>query len=309
MGPGPGPQGRGRYANRPHPSTAQVQPLQAPPYLASESAARMGAPAEPWAETLKTIMLVFGVVLVACFVSPWSFGDKLAFSWDTIKSSQDSTQKLIPLLIGGTGLLAVVLSLLPLTVSVRGVAAAFLGVVPIGLQAFLLGELSWQGAVGFVGFVTLIPGLLLRSEYHGALAARIMVTIGVLCVLAPLLVPSGDTIPLVGLLKSIGSAPGKAKLIPIIEVVWVLLTLLALLAWLPPPGTAGAKVLAWVFIARPFFDPLVDTLLTADLAQLGPALKAGFFGMLLLPLVLMAWTALNGYGFASVVGKSLEHEG
>ena len=266
----------------------------------------MGAPAEPWVETLKTVMLIFGVVLVACFVSPWSF-DKLSFSWDTIKSSKESTEKLIPLLIGGTGLLAVVLSLLPLTVSVRGVAAAFLGMIPIALQTFLLGELSWQGAIGFVGFVTLIPGLLLRSQYHSALAARIMVTIGVLCLLLPYLVPPGDPIPLIGLLKSIGSAPGKAKLLPIIEVVWILLTLLALLAWLPPPGTAGAKVLAWVFIARPFFDPLVTTLLTADLAQLGPALKAGFFLIFLLPLVLMAWTALNGYGCASVIGKSLEH--
>ena len=257
-------------------------------------------------ETLKTVMLVFGIALVACFVAPWSIGDNLSFSWDVIKGA-DSTGKLIPLLIGGTGLLAVVLSLLPLTVSARGVAAAFLGIVPVGLQIFLIGDVTWQSMVTFAGFLTLIPGLLLRSEYHGALVARIMVTVGVLCVLAPELVPQGGQLPLVATFKLIGAAAGKAKLLPIIKVVWIVLTLLALLAWLPPPGTAGAKVLAWIFIVQILFDSLVSTILMGELSQLGAMLKSNLFGVLLLPLTLMAWSALNGYGVASVAGKSLEH--
>ena len=310
-GPMPGqypPGGPGSpYANRPHPATTPVQPLPAPPYLASGTPARMGAPAEPWIDTLKTVMLVYGITLIACFMLPRSLSPEMVFSWTVIKNA-DSTGKLIPLLIGGTGLLAVILSLLPLTVSARGVAAAFLGIVPFGIQTFLVPEdIGWQGMVVFLGFLCLIPGLLLRSEYHGALVGRIMVTIGVLCVLLPLLVPQGGQILLVTTFKTIGTAAGKAKLLPILDVVWIVLTVLALLAWLPPPGSAGTKILAWIFIVKPLFDVLARTLLSMELGQLPALFKSDLFTLLFMPVALIAWNALEGYGVASVAGKSLEH--
>lgn len=275
-----------------------------PPYLASQTPDRMGAPTEPWAESLKTLMLVFGIAMVACFVLPWAISPKASFSWDTLRSAQGAA-KLGPLLIAGTGVLAVVLSLLPLTVQVRGIAAAALGFVPIALSGLVIGSFHWTVLLTLVGALTLVPGLLVRSEYHGAMLGRIMVTVGVACVLLPLLIPQGGSMPLVAMFKSLGALPGKMKVIPIIEVLWFAATLLALLAWLPAPGAAGTKILAWFFIAKPLADSVITTLITAD--PLGATIKAGLALMFWMPITLMAWTALTGYGVASVAGKSLEH--
>ena len=280
----------------------------------------MGAPEEPWVDTLKTIMLVFGIALLACFVMPWSLGDKTLFSWDIIRTQQ-STQKLLPLLIGGSGLLAVILSLLPLTVSARGVAAAFLGIVPLGLLYFLLGEnmpmqsvflwfaedIEWQSMVAFIAALTLIAGLLLRSQYHSTLTARVMVTIAVVCILMLNLVPQGGEIPLIAKLKAIGTAAGKAKILPIVDLVWLLFVVLSLLSWLPAPGAAGSKILAWVFITLPLINTLIVTLLKIPTSELGSQIKGAFAVFILFPITLMAWNALLGYGVASVAGKSLEH--
>ena len=277
-----------------------------PPFLASQTPARM-APAEPWAKTLTTVMLIYGGLLILCFVVPWKLSPDLAFSWDVLeKPNLAATSKLMPLMIGGSGLLGVVLALLPLTVSARGVAAAFLGIVPIGLHSFLLSEISWQGVVGFVGILTLISGLLVRSEYYASLTARIMVTIGVLCALVPFLVPVGDSLPIVELFKEIGTAEGKAKVVPILRITWLFITLLALLAWLPSPSSAGAKILAWIFIFQPFIERLSATLIATEPSALVDTAKASLDTFILLPIVWMAWYALTGYGVASVTGKSLE---
>lgn len=300
--PRPAQAGGGGYAQH-APATGQIAQ---PPYLASQTAARMTAPEEPWAESLTSIMLVFGILLVACFVLPWSLGEKMAFSWDMIRSAPDGKAKLLPLLIGGTGLLSVVLALLPLTVSVRGVAAAFIGLVPLGLMNLFVDGFEWRGLLVVAALITLIPGLLVRSQYHGSLTARVMVTIGVSCALLPLLVPSNDQIPLIEMFKAIGSAPGKAKVTAVLRVVWLLIAVSALLAWLPPPGSAGAHILAWMLIAQAFIDPLIRLFIMTPPGALATTIKGGLFVVLWLPIVLTAWFALTGYGTASIVGKSLE---
>src|SRR5687768_16688244 len=103
--------------------------------------------------------------------------------------------------------------------------------------------------LSLIGLLTLIPGLLLRSEYRDSIMPRILVTIGALCVLVPLLIPSGDSIPLVNMFKGIIDAEGTGKVMAIISLLPVLLALLSLLAWLPAPASGGAYVFAWLFIA------------------------------------------------------------
>lgn len=288
-------------ASHPH-ATSQVAPLQAPPYLASQTAARMGAPQEPWAESLRTLMLAFGIALVVSFVLPWSLSPQIRFSWDAIAAAQ-GTLKLPPLLISGTGLLAVVLALLPLSVPVRGVSAAALGFVPVALLALVLEKLQWQSGVELISALTLVSGLLLRSEYHDSLVPRVLVTIGVLCLLVPATAEPG----LGGTLEAIGQAPGKAKVELLLDLVPYLLAVIGLvITWLPASGAMGTDVLAWGIVVWPLITSLVLNLALGG-SEVGAQIKARLFEIFWSPVTQIAWAALIGYGTASVVGKSLEH--
>lgn len=280
---------------------APGSPHQAPPYLASQTAARMGAPQEPWAESLKTLMLAFGIALVACFVLPWVLAPKVGFSWDVIKMAQGKA-KLQPLLIGGTGLLAVVLALLPLTVPVRGIAAAAIGFVPVALMATVLATFHWQSLLLLASALTLVSGLLVRSEYPGSMVPRLMVTMGVACMLVPAFLQDASLIDQV---KVIGKVPGKEKVAILVNLVPHALALIGLvLTWLPSPGAMGTHVVAWLFIIWPIAESLIDLGLAGSGA--GALIKSDMFHVFWLPITLMAWNALTGYGTASAVGKSLE---
>jgi hypothetical protein len=284
---------------RPHGATAQVAH---PPYLASQTAARMGAPQEPWADSLKTLMLVFGVALIACFVLPWALAPKVGFSWDVIRAAEGKT-KLVPLLIGGTGLLALVLSLLPLAVPVRGGAAAAVGFVPLALGMLVLAPFHWHSLFLLIGALTLVSGLLIRSAYHSSMVPRVMVTVGVVCLLIPMLVPDAA---LIDLFKGIGSAPGKAKVGILIALVFYVLAITGLiLTWLPTPSAMGTNIVAWLLILWPLVIALLVQLVLAG--HMGERIKTDMFGLLWSPVTQVAWAALLGYGVASLVGKSLEH--
>jgi hypothetical protein len=293
------PQGIPPYGAHPPGTTAQVAH---PPYLASQTAARMGAPQEPWADLLKALMLVFGIALVACFVLPWALAPKVGFSWDVIQAAEGKL-KLLPLLIGGTGLLALVLALLPLAVPVRGGAAAAVGFVPLALGALVIGEFHWHSLVMLIGALTLVSGLLVRSAYHSSIVPRIMVTIGVLCLFVPMLVPE---LALIDLFKLVGAVPGKAKVgILIGLLVYVLAIVGLILTWLPTPSAMGTHIVAWVLIVWPLITSLFVDLALAG--EVGARIKSDMFGLLWSPVTEVAWAALLGYGVATLVGKSLEH--
>jgi len=313
MGQGPGfsphgPTGAQPLNFDPRPATEQVKPLPKPqpPYLASQTGERTDSPVEPWGESLKTLMLVFGVLLVACFVAPWAVGEgQTVFSWTFIKNAPNAFGKLQPLLLAGTGVLAVVIGALPLAVGARGIAAALLGIAPVVyVSVGHGGAVSWQSLVVLLGALTLVPGLVLRSQYTGALLARILVTIGVICLLLPLLIPQGGALPIVGMFKMIGAAPGKTKILAILTVVPPVLAVLSLIAWLKAPSRAGAIIFAWIFISLPMVVSLAGWLLNPEI---GASLKANLFGIFYLPIAAMGWAAFIGYGVATAVGKKLEH--
>ena len=282
-----------------------------PPYLASETDGRVYAPREPWAHSLKTLLLVFGVLLAACFVAPWGVaGGKTIFSW-SILTGPGLVTKLLPLLLGGSAILAVVFSLTPLSVAGRGLAAGLLGLVclhtlPVialvdGLKSGFEPMLLTHSALAIIATATLIPGLLLRSQYRSALLPRILTTIGVLCAIAPFLIPVGGAIPLVGAFKSAIATPLQVG--PIVTLTFVVITILALLVWLPASTGAGAVILAWLLLARLIAEPWINTFAHGfDIDSIKAQLSAIFY----LPLAGLAWTTLCGYGIASFYGKKLE---
>jgi hypothetical protein len=283
-----------------------AQPHTPPPYLASQTLERMGAPQEPWAHLLGTLLLVLGIGLVACFVLPWQIGEEVMFSWSAVASSP-GVQKLTPLLIGITGVCGVVLGLLPLATVVRGIAAAALGALPMMLQALVINGFSVAGLFGFLGTLALVSGLLLRSEYQAALLPRVLTTVGVVLFLLVLLVPSDGQVPLVAHVKAVGGLPGRMKIVAILQLLWDVVPLFGLLCWWPPPGAAGTKILAWVVITQPVVQSLSVNLVTPHPEGLATSIENGIFAWFLGPLAVMAWLCLLGYGIATVLGKQLEH--
>lgn len=310
-------------AHAPGPAApAPVLPPATPPYLASQTHNRVEAPQEPWVGTLELLMFMFGVSLVLFFVLPWTLTPKTQFSWDVL-GELSGKYKLPPLLLIGSGILAAVLSRLPLSVKARGVSALVAGYVPLVLLALLLsvpatvdvlagkgagegaGEGAiWQRALSLVASLTLIAGLLLRSQYHPALLARLLVTIGAACLLVPQLVPDNA---LLAVAKGIGDAPGKSKLVGIALLVPSALTVIGLLlTWLPTSGPVGTRIIAWLLILWPLAATITSAVATAE-GPLGDVIKGGLYTILWHPSSIVAWTCLTGYGLASILGKSLEH--
>jgi hypothetical protein len=274
-----------------------------PPYLASESGHRASNPIEPWAETLKTLMLVFGVLLVACFVAPWRVEPgHTIFSWTILGTSGlPASMKVLPILFAVTGVLAVVLGALPLATQVRAFAAAGIGLAPT-IYGAVDPPFQWQELVGVIGMVTLVSGLLIRSQYTGAILGRILATIGAVCVLLTLLIPEGGgDPPLIGAFKALGTNHTIPALILIVPAV---LALVSMLVWLPGPGHAGTHIIAWVWIVWPLVASIL-TLINGE--NIGAQLKGSLDGFLYTPMALMSWAALVGYGVASAAGKQLEH--
>jgi hypothetical protein len=134
---------------------------------------------------------------------------------------------------------------------------------------------------------------------------RILATVGVLCIVLPLVVPEGGVVPLKAVFTAIGDAPGKHKVLAIFKLTPLILALLSLLVWMPAPSSAGAKVIAWLFIIH---GAVVGYVALVIRGHLGDVIKADLNNALLSGWVAAAWLALLGYGLATVFGKSLEQQ-
>src|SRR5262249_1891525 len=102
---------------------------QRPQYLASQSMARDMAPTEPWAGSLRGMMIFFGIVLVATVALPVALSP-MRFMWEVLTSSVPIQQKLWPLVLAAGGLLALLFGLLPVPTAARGIVAAIVGILP-----------------------------------------------------------------------------------------------------------------------------------------------------------------------------------
>jgi hypothetical protein len=295
----------------------------APPYLASQTAARAGRPIEPWKDSLRLIMFIWGALLLAAFATPVSL-DPLIFNWDAVIHAGGAKDALPPLIMAAVGLLSIVVAAIPLSPSPRGAIATLLALSGVIVPTVINGMPPWTTLVATGGMLVLIPSLLARHEYRDATLSRIFVTIGTLAALVPWVVPQHDRIPLVELFKAAIDSPGKEKIVLLLVLVQIVILVLALLAWLPAPSSGIAKPLAWILIVWPLVMHAAILFLLGDPAMVektpfaGAASwisgNGGLFGgevggsmaMLTGSGIGVAYLALIGYGGATVIGKNLE---
>jgi hypothetical protein len=297
---GTGPMSGGMGINAPNSYTPPALPVVAQqPYLSSSPSQVARIAGDPWLTPLRVVMFMWGLVLLAVFATPLSL-DPLTFHWDGI-DKLGTTGQLLTLLSPAIGLLAVIMSLLPMPTRARGVLAALLGLAGLVVPIVIIGELpAWQLLLVLGGTLVLFVGLLLRNTYTDSLLARALVTAGVICVLLPYLVPLHGEIALVNTFKVLVAGPSKARIMPIVEVVLIALVVMSLLAWIPPPATGGAKVFAWTILLWDTAARALGALVaTSDIVEVAKATPAGLDAWA----ELAALVAIAGYGLATTVSR------
>ena len=269
------------------------------PYM-GQHAPRAGRPIEPWKDALPLLMIVWGIATLVSFAMPQSTSP-MAFSWDVLGDAPGKLKVLI-LLPAVIGLLGAVLGALPMLPMPRGILATLVGVSVVITPIAVIGAAPpWQALLMLVGILFILPGLLLRNEYVESSTPRIMVTIGVVLVLAPLLVPEHGEIPLIGMFKELVN--GHIRGTSLAMIVMVLLAVLCLLVWLPAPSTAASKIFAWLWMLAP---AALTLLAFIDVGSHAPDLIKQS------PAKLVEWVPMTtcsvfiGYGLATVLGKQLE---
>jgi hypothetical protein len=305
MGPGPmGPGGPAPMPPRPHPITGAPNPymIQKPP--------RPNRPVEPWKDSLRLQMFIWGGVLILAFLTPLTIEPGLTFQWDTIIDAP-GIAKLDPLLIASVGLLGILLAIIPTSPPPRGLVAGLLGATGVLLSP-LIHIFTGKGDFGLgtvlqlcilLSPILLVPGLLLRNEYRDSIMPRILVMIGVLLVLAAYLIPVNDKMALVQAFDILADAEGKEKVGGILELLPLLYALMSLLVWLPAPGSGIGKVTAWLWITLPALNLIVELLLGG---HIGDVVKGQPYAALMSWAPISSYLVFTGYGFATVFGKQLE---
>ncbi|MBA3541256.1 MAG: hypothetical protein H0T79_16715 [Deltaproteobacteria bacterium] len=303
-----------------------------PQYLASGTAARAGRPIEPWKDGLRLMMFLWGGALLLLFVFPVLI-DPLVFNWDVIANAQNGKQLVQPLLLAGTGLLAIVFAALPLPTGTRGALALVLGLGGALTPMLINGLPEWPVLTTAAGMILLIPGLLLRDEYRESMLPRVLVTLGAILALLMFVVPRHGEIMLVNTFKALIEAPGSSKVLSGVMLGYVVMLLLSFLVWLPAPATGGAKILMWLFLVWPaiifalflvlledLFGPSLGNIVThapgtllswvGGLGAPGGGEGGARMAMMQLLFTFMAiptaFGVLIGYGGASALGKTLE---
>lgn len=297
---GTGPMSGGMGINAPNSYTPPALPVvPSQPYISSSPSQVARVYGDPWLTPLRLVMFVWGLVLLAVFATPLSL-DPITFHWDGI-DKLGTTAQLLTLLSPAIGLLALIMSLLPMPTRARGVLAALLGLAGLIVPIVIIGEMPpWQMLLVLGGTLVLFVGLVLRNTHTDSLLARGLVTAGVICVLLPYLVPLHGEIALVNTFKVLVAGPGKARIMPIVEVVLISLVVMSLLAWIPPPATGGAKVFAWTIL---LWDTCARALgaivVTGDIVDVAKTTPVGLDAWA----ELAALVAIAGYGLAVTVSR------
>ncbi len=289
-------------------------PIARPKFLASETNARALAPVEPWAASLRLLMIVFGTLLVATFVAPWTTGEPhTTFSWQVLSRAPTTSQKLLPIAIVVAGLLALVLGILPASTRARGAGALAAGGILFALFGFAFmhnnsGPLGWRGYAIIATMLTGPAGLLLRAKYPASPAARVLGTIAGLATLAVFLIPIDGQVPIKAL-KLLTDQGGTARVIGYSGYLVLAAGAACLMVWMPPSATPLATLLAWANIL--LVPILIATVLIVassgehiDFKLIARAPVATIYPMIWFA----AASALYGYGMATLIGKTHEKQ-
>ncbi len=295
--------------------TERVAPLPPP---AEEFASSL---AEEWDESLATLLLVFGVLLIACFVAPWSVGSgqsKTLFAWSVYTlEGAPLREKILPALITGTGLISILVGAFRVGPSSRALLAASLGLSPLAFQVVNTKPFAWQSSVFVLGTVLVVSGLLLRSKHNQSKVPKIMVSIAVLMLLAVYLVPVHGVVPIAGLLDFMADVEGAQKIVVILGIVGksqviglfpFICILLSLLVWMPGSNHMVTKSLAVLLLFSAFLaglGVLIALLVAGD--DLAP-FKAQLSTFVFLPLAFSSWLGIASYGICGLVNAKLKPE-
>ncbi|MEO7731953.1 MAG: hypothetical protein ABIY55_13340, partial [Kofleriaceae bacterium] len=291
---------------QPMPQPMAIPAAQPPPYHASQSLMQHRRPVDPWRDSLRAMMFIWGVLLLAAFATPLTTKPGLTFLWNQILDGA-GTARLPALVLVAVGVLSVIIAVIPMPTAPRGVIATLLGLAGILVPILLVGVPPWQALLVMAGTLLLIPGLVIRSEYLGSMLPRVLVTLGALAMLLPLLLPQNGALPLIGMFKQVIDLPGSAKLLPALQLGLVVIVVIALLfTWMPAPVNGGAKLWAWLIILWSLithFSGLLlaghlgDAIVSSPHAALVPWIYGGLGA---------AYLVIIGYGLASALGKQLE---
>ncbi len=284
-------------------STGHSGPTGQPAYLAMRNAGREGRPRDPYRDSLRVLVLIFGVLVVA----------RLAVPQSTTPMTMGFTQLfdgtglalVTSLAIAAMGVLGILLSFVPMPSAARGAVVGLLGtlvmVVP-QVQQVMAHSFQWQSVLAVVAMVLLLPGLVLRSKYTDATLPRLLVTLGVLAYLATVLVPDGHGIPLVNDMQAVirGAFPTAV----LFRLITTVLVILSLLAWLPTPGTGGAGLWFWLLVLLVLAMHVLELVFgNGNIGAMISTMPAVALFQWAIPATAMVFV---GYGWAAALGKSLE---
>lgn len=294
------------------PPIMPIPAAQPPPYLASQTVSRSGQPLEPWRDSLRLMMFLWGFALLAAFATPLHTSPHLLFNWNLVLDGE-GTARLPPLMLAAVGLLSVIVAIIPMQPAARGFIAALLGLAGIGVPIALVGVPPWQLLISMIGVLVLVPSLLVRNAYRYAVIPRLLVTLGAIGILLPFLLPQDGAIPLVNLFKRLIDLPGAAKVGAALELGLITVVVMSLLAWLPAPVTGAATVWAWLLILWALITHATLLVLAGNLGGVitgtpNQAIVSWIAGGASATGIALgsAYLVLVGYGLASVLGKQLE---
>lgn len=307
------------------PVPAMPQPMGYSPMQPSPGSTAIVTAQAPLAGGLQIVLIVFGALLLAAFVTPVATKPETKFWWDGLTDLK-AAYKLMPIFMAAGGLLGVLLGAIPLPATGRAVAATALGAIPLLYAPLAVNpEAEWQYIANGVGAILVPAGLLLRSSRPGNVLGGVLATLGALAVLAVWLVPVHDKIPLQAAFDVLGSEmPTKLKVALFMPVLYVLFAVLALGVWLPSAG--AAKAFAWIWILGAIivhFAILIGVGDIADMVDRSPNISlfaglefiaraeqsrdlAAAEALMLTPsgVIASAYSAFAGYGLATLLGKS-----
>ena len=312
---------RSNAPSQPPPLGPMLRPSQPPPIFgmpANGYPAPMPAPSqnyprqviggivEPWRESIKLVMIVWGFLVIAALATPLNM-DPLAFSWEALIHGEGTAR--IPFLVeAALGVLGIVVALLPMPVIARGALAALLGLGVIATPIALSGAVpEWHQLVVLASVLLIVPGLLMRAGYPDAVLPRVIITACVIGFIVPELVPQNGHIPLIDTIKAVMDAPGKAKIEHALHLARIVLVVLTLLVWMPAPTTAGGTMFAWlIMLTIGLAISLVDVGLAIGLDDHAVDIVTKTPAVAITWVVPTACLAFVGYGLATVIGKQLE---
>jgi hypothetical protein len=252
-----------------------------------------------WEQRLRQVSLTAGMVLVVAALVPATVtGSDPRFLWQT---AQAADELFLLVLIGATGLGALVVGTVRIPLTGRALAVLALGLPALTFQTVVMGldargGPGWQVVFTIAGLTLVATGSLARATYWGSLLARLVCTLGVLMTVVAHAAPVDGGRSVIGAaIESAGHAQGLTHVLWIATLVPLAAGLGGLLVWSSPGGPAHGQDLARLAIVALPLSVLLAAVTRAAIHGPEPLL-ADLFGQVTAAVVVGAWVALTAHG-------------